>query len=136
MAYFLLKTEPGGYSFDDLVGEGETVWDGVTNNLALKNMREMKTGDSCFIYHSGNEKAVVGIARVTRTLVGGKKPESVKAPRVYIKAVRRLANPVPLSQLKNVKKLRDFDLVRLPRLSVMQVRADVWNLVLKMSKES
>ena len=135
MAYFLVKTEPGAYSFDELVGEGETVWDGVTNDLALKNMRGMKTGDLCFIYHSGSEKAVVGIARVTRTLVDAGKPGSVKAPVVYIEAVKRLATPVSLSELKKVKGLRDFDLIRLPRLSVMQVPEEVWSLILKLSEE-
>lgn len=135
MAYFLSKTEPAVYSFDDLAREGEVVWDGVTNNLALKNLRLMKAGDTCFFYHSGEEKAVVGIAKVTRAAYPDPKKKDEKLSVVNIVSVRRLANPVSLAKLKSFKGLETFDLIRLPRLSVMEVPGKIRDLIIKLSKE-
>lgn len=135
MALFLLKTEPTVYSFDDLALEGETPWDGVTNNLALKTLRSMKAGDDCFIYHSGEERAIVGIAKVTRSGYPDPKKKDRKLTVVDIMAVSRLAKPVSLAKLKSVKGIGDFDLIRLPRLSVMEVPERVWDLITKLSKE-
>ena len=135
MAHFLLKTEPAAYSFDDLMLEGETVWDGVTNNLALKNLRLMKAGDDCLIYHSGDEKAIVGIATVVRPGYPDPKKDDTKLTVVNIKASKKLRKPVTLSSLKGKKDLAGFDLIRLPRLSVMPVPEDVWKILLKISEE-
>ena len=135
MAHFLLKTEPAAYSFDDLMLEGETVWDGVTNNLALKNLRLMKAGDDCLIYHSGDEKAIVGIATVARPGYPDPKKDDTKLTVVNIKASKKLRKPVTLSSLKGKKDLAGFDLIRLPRLSVMPVPEDVWKIPLKISEE-
>ncbi len=135
MAHFLLKTEPSGYSFDDLVREGETVWDGVTNNFALKNMRTMKAGDTCLIYHSGDEKAAVGIAKVTRQGYPDPKKRDDKLTVVNLKAVKKLRNPVTLASLKERKEFAEFHLIRIPRLSVMSVPDEIWEMILKMSEE-
>ncbi len=131
----MLKTEPQTYSFDNLLNEGECVWDGVTNNLALKNIRAMKAGDRCLIYHSGSEKAVVGEAVVARDPYPDPKKHDGKLVVVNLKPVSKLRNPVSLAILKRRKELRDFDLIRLPRLSVMSLSAEVWKLIFEMSKE-
>ncbi len=134
MAFFLLKTEPSVYSFDDLAREGETVWDGVTNNLALKNIRLMQTGDSCFIYHSGDERAIVGIAKVIKSAYPDPKERDESLAVVKLKAVSKLKKPVSLSELKGQSELKSFDLIRLPRLSVIEVPKAIWDLILELSK--
>jgi predicted RNA-binding protein with PUA-like domain len=134
LAFFLLKTEPSVYSFADLTREGETVWDGVTNNLALKNIRLMRTGDSCFIYHSGDERAVIGIARVVKSAYPDPKKRDEKSAVVKLEAVSALKRPVSLSEMKRRSELRSFDLIRLPRLSVIAVPKKIWDLILELSK--
>lgn len=135
MSYFLLKTEPSEYSFADLVRDGETVWDGVTNNLALKHLRTMKINDECLIYHTGEEKAVVGTAIVTSEPYPDPKVNNPAIVVVNVKPVRQLKKPVPLSRIKAVKELRNFELVRLPRLSVMPVPAAIWHLIIQLSEK-
>ncbi len=135
MSRFLLKTEPSVYSFEDLSREGEAVWDGVTNNLALKNLRSMEFGDECLIYHSGNKKAVVGIAKVSKSPYPDPRKRDEKLSVVSLKPVRKLKRPVLLSELKSCKELENFDLIRLPRLSVMRVPEIVWRLIDKLSRE-
>jgi predicted RNA-binding protein with PUA-like domain len=135
LAHFLLKTEPSDYSFDDMMHEGETVWDGVTNNLALKNIRLMKAGDDCLIYHSGDDKTIVGIGIVIRHGYPDPKKGDAELTVVDIKASKRLKRPVPLSSLKGIKDLARFDLIRLPRLSVMPVPDNVWKVLMKISEE-
>ncbi|MGC8596063.1 MAG: EVE domain-containing protein [Candidatus Kryptoniota bacterium] len=135
MSYFLLKTEPNEYSFLDLVRDGETVWDGVTNNLALKHLRTMKVKDECLIYHTGEEKAVVGIAEVTRDPYPDPNSSDPKIVVVNIKPLRQLKKPVPLTRIKAVRELRNFELVRLPRLSVMPVPAAIWHLIIQLSEK-
>ncbi len=134
MAYFLLKTEPSTFSLADLEKQKRTVWDGVRNALALKHLRTMKKGDSAFIYHTGDEKQVVGIAKV----VGNPYPEpKMKDERyvvVEIEFDKKLKNPVPLAAIKTRKDLKNFPLVRLSRLSVMPVSNDEWETILGMSK--
>jgi len=127
LAYFLVKTEPTDYSFDDLMHDGRTIWNGVTNRLALINLRAMKKNDQVFIYHSGKEKSVVGIASV------GGSSDSDKGPVVELKAVRALDLKVSLSEIKSRKEFRNFDLVRNSRLSVMKVPDDLWEKILKLS---
>jgi predicted RNA-binding protein with PUA-like domain len=131
---WLFKTEPSAYSFQQLQQDKKTVWDGVKNNLALKNLKEIKQGDSILIYHTGDEKAVVGIARA---LSGGYPDPNKKDPKllvVDIEAVKALPRPVTLAEVKANKKLANFDLVRLSRLSIMKVSDEQWEILEGMTK--
>lgn len=134
MQRFLLKTEPSVYSFDDLMHEKSTVWDGVTNFAALKHMRSMRKGDSAFIYHSGDEKQVVGIAKIISEPRRDPKADNDKVVVVEIQAVQKLKNPVPLAVIKSKKEFKNFPLVRIPRLSVMPVPEELWDVILSLSK--
>lgn len=134
MAYWLLKTEPSTYSFDDLLRDGKTVWDGVTNSLALKHLRSMRKGDLAFIYHTGDEKAIVGIAEIASAPYPDPRAQDEKLTVVDLRPKQRLNHPVPLSAIKSKRDLARFELVRLPRLSVMPVSKDVWDALLAMSK--
>ena len=133
--HWLFKTEPSVYSYQQLVKDKKTMWDGVKNNLALKNLKDIKKGDEILIYHTGDEKAAVGIARA----LGGAYPDpSQKNPRllvVDIEAVKSLPRPVTLAEVKGNKKLANFDLVRLSRLSIMKVSDDQWNTLEGMSTQ-
>ena len=132
---WLFKTEPSVYSFQQLQKDKKTMWDGVKNNLALKNLKDIKKGDEILIYHTGDEKAAVGIARA----LGGAYPDpSQKNPRmlvVDIEAVKTLPRPVTLAEVKANKKLANFDLVRLSRLSIMKVSDEQWDVVEGMAKQ-
>jgi predicted RNA-binding protein with PUA-like domain len=132
---WLFKTEPSVYSFQQLQKDKKTMWDGVKNNLALKNLKDIKKGDEILIYHTGDEKAAVGIARA----LGGAYPDpSQKNPRmlvVDIEAVKPLPRPVTLAEVKANKKLANFDLVRLSRLSIMKVSDEQWDLMEGMAKQ-
>jgi predicted RNA-binding protein with PUA-like domain len=131
---WLFKTEPTVYSYQQLVKDKKTMWDGVKNNLALKNLKDIKKGDEILIYHTGDEKAAVGVARA----LGGAYPDpSQKNPRllvVDIEAVKPLPRPVTLAEVKANKKLANFDLVRLSRLSIMNVSDDQWDTIEGMAK--
>ena len=126
MAFWLLKTEPSDYAYSDLVREKKTVWDGVSNNLALKYIRQMRKGDLALIYHTGNEKAVVGIA----VLISDPYPDPEQNdPRLVVgdvKPKKKLVREISLAEVKSNSKLKDFELVRLPRLSVMPVETKIW----------
>ena len=135
MSYWLLKTEPGTYSFADLVRDKQTVWDGVTNNLALKNIRSMKKGDLCFVYHTGDEKAIVGIAEVVSDPTPDPKKGDARLAVVRLKSGKKLSRPVTLAEIRLVKDLSTFSLVRLPRLSVMSVDSSQWTRLLSMSEK-
>ncbi|HEX4989325.1 MAG TPA: EVE domain-containing protein [Candidatus Binatia bacterium] len=132
---WLFKTEPSVYSFQQLEKDKKTMWDGVKNNLALKNLKDIKKGDEIFIYHTGDEKAAVGIARA----LGGAYPDpSQKNPKllvVDIEAVKPLPRPVTLAEVKANKKLANFDLVRLSRLSIMKVSDEQWDTMEGMAKQ-
>jgi predicted RNA-binding protein with PUA-like domain len=131
---WLFKTEPSVYSFQQLQKDKKTMWDGVKNNLALKNLKDIQKGDEILIYHTGDEKAAVGVARA----LGGAYPDpSQKNPKllvVDIEAVKFLPRPVTLAEVKADKKLANFDLVRLSRLSIMKVNDDQWNIIEAMAK--
>ena len=131
---WLLKTEPETYSFEKLLREGTAVWDGVTNPLALKHLRTMKKGDFVLIYHTGKEKAVVGIAEI----VSGPYPDPAeKDPKIVVVQLRgksKLKNPVTLDRIKKTKEFAGFELVRIPRLSVMPVPTGLRNRILKMGR--
>lgn len=132
--YWLLKTEPGTYSFEDLEREGRAVWDGVTNNLALKHIRGMKRGDQAFIYHTGDEKSVVGLAEVVSDPYPDPKSSDTRLAVVDLQASKRLPKPVSLSEIKSKPAFADFPLVRLPRLSVVPVTEAQWRLLMEMSE--
>ncbi len=133
MAYWLLKTEPETYSFADLENDGMTRWEGVSNNLALKHLRAIKKNDCAFIYHTGKEKAVVGIAEVVKAAYPDPSGNDPKQVVVDIKVKRRLQRAVTLAELKSDKSFALFELVRLPRLSVMPVNSAHWNAIVKKS---
>ena len=130
MAYWLLKTEPSDYAYADLEADRETLWDGVGNNLALKHLRQIRRGDQALIYHTGGERMVVGIADVTSDPFPDPEREDPRLVVVEVKPRRKLAEPIPLAEIKSDPQLKDFDLVRLPRLSVMPVAEAVWNRLL------
>ena len=111
---YLLKTEPTVYSFADLQREQTTIWDGVTNPVALKNLRAMKPGERLIVYHTGDEKSAVGTASVVSV-----DPSDPKNPQVKIKLVRPLGKPVPLAEMKANKLFAESPLVRQGRLSVV-----------------
>jgi predicted RNA-binding protein with PUA-like domain len=132
---WLFKTEPSVYSFQQLQKDKKTMWDGVKNNLALKNLKDIKKGDEILIYHTGDEKAAVGIARA----LGSAYPDpGQKNPRmlvVDIEAVKTLPRPVTLAEVKANKKLANFDLVRLSRLSIMKVSDEQWDTIEGMANQ-
>ncbi len=134
MAYWLMKTEPSTYSYETLVRDGASVWDGVTNALALRYIRLMKKGDRAFIYHTGNEKALVGIAEVTANPYADPKAGDPKLVVVDIGPGEKLQRNVSFAEIKGMKQFASFELVRLPRLSVMPVDTPVWNALIKLSK--
>ena len=133
MARWLFKEEPEHYSFTDLEQDRATVWNGVTNNLARQNLRKVRKGDLILYYHTGKEKAVVGEMRAMgnpTTEPGGADP---KAVAVKVAPVRRWAAPVPLARIKADPLLADWELVRLPRLSVMPVSEEQWRRLEELS---
>ena len=123
MPSYLLKTEPSVYSFDDLLRDRRTVWDGVANAQALIVLRAMKRGDEVLVYHSNEGKAIVGIAKVAKQAYPDPKLDDPKRVVIDIQAVKPLAEPVTLAQIKAVPGLRDLALVRQSRLSCMEVSA-------------
>ena len=133
MAYWLMKSEPESYGWDDLVRDGGTEWDGVRNNAARLHLRAMKPGDEAFLYHSMADKAVVGVMRIAR----GPQPDP-KDPdwvSVRVEPVRPLPSPVTLKAIKAEPKLAKMELIRQSRLSVAPVRAEEWTLILEMAGE-
>lgn len=130
MAYWLLKTEPSDYAYADLEADQGTLWDGVSNNLALKHLRQIRRGDQALIYHTGGERVVVGIAEVTSDPFPDPERDDPRLVVVEVKPGRKLAKPIPLADIKSDPELKDFELVRLPRLSVMPVTEAVWKRLL------
>ena len=132
MAYWLMKSEPGSYSWDNLVRDGGTMWDGVRNNAARLHLRAMKAGDQAFFYHSMDERAVVGIMRIAGP--GQPDGEDGSWVKVPVEPVRALARPVTLAAIKAEPKLAKMELIRQSRLSVAPVRDEEWKLLLEMAK--
>jgi len=134
MAFWLLKTEPGDYSFADLEHDGSTSWDGVANNAALKHLRGARPGDLALVYHTGDERAAVGIAELT----SGPYPDPAAGDErlvvVDVKPVRRLVRPVTLAAVKADPFFAGFALVREPRLSVMPVTPAQWRRLLELAE--
>ena len=132
MAYWLMKSEPGSYSWDDLVRDGGTMWDGVRNNAARLHLRAMKSGDKALFYHSMDERSVVGIMKITGT--GQPDGEDGSWVKVPVEPVRPLEKPVTLARIKAEPRLAKMELIRQSRLSVAPVREEEWKLVLEMAK--
>ena len=130
MAYWLMKSEPGTYSWSDLVRDGSTEWDGVRNNAARLHLKAMKRGDEGYFYHSGDERSVIGIMRVTRGAAPDPKdPDWVS---VAVEPVRALGRPVSLKEIKADPRLKAMELVRQSRLSVSPVRDEEWEAILEL----
>jgi predicted RNA-binding protein with PUA-like domain len=132
--YWILKTDADTYGFDQLVRDRRTVWDGVSNALALKHIRSMAKGDQLFIYHSGDDKALVGLARVVSDPYPDPKAKDPKLYVVDVEAGERLPRPVTLAEVKADPAFADLGLVRMSRLSVIPVPAEQWKRLLGMSK--
>jgi predicted RNA-binding protein with PUA-like domain len=129
MAHWLMKSEPGSYSWEQLQKDGATEWDGVRNPTARIHLRAMKPGDEAFFYHSGEERQVVGIMRVSRE--ARPDPKDANWVSVAVEPVRPLG-PVTLKAIKAEPRLAKMELIRLSRLSVSPVRDDEWKTILKM----
>ena len=134
MSYWLLKSDPDTYSYNDLERDKRAVWDGVSNSLALKHIRGMKKGDLAFVYHSGEEKSIVAIAEIVSDPYPDPQQKDPKLVVVDIQAKERLTHPVPLATVKSRKEFADFALVRMSRLSVMPVTVAQWKTLLAMSR--
>ena len=130
--YWIVKTEPSTYSFDHLEREGTAVWDGVRNNLALKHLRQMTRGDKVLVYHTGDEKAVVGLAEVASEPYADPKQADPKLVVVKLKAAGRLPRPVQLAEIKKERSFADLGLVRMGRLSVMPASAEQFGRLVKL----
>jgi len=128
--YWLMKSEPDAYSWDDLVAEGEGTWDGVRNHRAANNLRAMKVGEQAFFYHSNIGLEIVGIVRISKAgLVDPTDPDG-KWAAVKVKPVKKLKRPVTLKEIKADAALSEMELVRQSRLSVAEVRAEEWEHIL------
>ena len=134
MAKWLLKTEPDSYSWDDLVRDKEATWDGVSNPVALKHIRSMKKGDLALIYHTGNEKQIVGVAEVTSDAYPDPKEADERMAVVDLKPKSKLKSPVTLSTIKSDPAFKEWELVRISRLSVMPVPDAMWKRLEKLAQ--
>jgi predicted RNA-binding protein with PUA-like domain len=133
MAYWLLKSEPSSYSWDRLVADGQTNWDGVRNAQALNNLRAMKLGDRAFFYHSNEGKDIVGVVEVVRTFYPDPADKSGKLGMVDIKPVVPAPTPVPLSAMRANPELSGLSLLKQSRLSVCPVTEGEWRELCKMA---
>lgn len=134
MAYWLVKSEPGTWSWDDMVKAGTTEWDGVRNHQANNNMKAMKKGDKCFFYHSGKTTEIVGIVDVVREHYPDHTDASARFGMVDVKAGPPMKRPVTLKEIKATPALSELFLVRHTRLSVGPVGAKEWKLICKMGE--
>ncbi len=132
MACWLLKTEPASYAFSDLEQEGRTVWDGVANNWALQHLRSMQPGDKVFIYHSGKERSIAGIAEIVSRPYPDPALNDPKRTVVDVVPVKALSGSVTLDKIKADPFFKDFMLVKFTRLSVMPVDERIWQRILAM----
>lgn len=135
MNYWLAKSEPSTYSWEQLVKDKKTTWDGVRNYAARIHLRAMKKGDAVLFYHSNEGMEIVGIAEVEKEAFQDPTTEDDRWVAVILKAVNRLKKPVALAEIKKEKKLKDMALVRLGRLSVQPVTEQEWKIIMKMAEE-
>ena len=133
MKYWLLKSEPDAWSWDNQVKEGASMWDGVRNYQARNNLKEMKKNDLCFFYHSVTERSIVGIVKVVKEYYPDPTDKTGRFVVVDVKATKKLKNPVSLDQIKENNKLQDIALVKQSRLSVMPLKKTEWDIIIKMS---
>ncbi len=134
MAYWLMKSEPDAYSWDDLVREGEGTWDGVRNHTAARNLKTMQIGDQALFYHSNIGKQAVGIVTVSATAhPDPTEPDGTRWVAVKVKPVTRLANPVTLAAFKGEPALADMAMIKQSRLSVSPVTAQQWSHIMGMA---
>ena len=133
MKYWLLKSEPDAWSWDNQVKEGASMWDGVRNYQARNNLKEMKKNDLCFFYHSVTERSIVGIVKVVKEYYPDPTDKTGRFVVVDVKATRKLKNQVSLDQIKENNKLKDIALVKQSRLSVMPLKKTEWDIIIKMS---
>src|SRR5215218_2851532 len=129
MARWLLKTEPDCYSWDNLVKDKKTVWDGVSNALALKHIRTMKKGDLALVYHTGDEKAAVGVAEIVSNPYTDPKEGDEKLAVIDLKPKKKLARPVTLAEIKADPAFAGWDLLRIGRLSIVPVSDAIWKRI-------
>lgn len=129
-SYWMVKQEPETYSWDDFVKDGETDWTGVRNYQARNNLRAMKAGDRVLFYHSGKDKAVVGIAEVSKAAYADPTADDEQWVAVDLMPVKRLKNPVPLAAIRYDKRLRELPLIRQSQLSVMPLTKDEFETIL------
>ncbi len=132
MAHWLMKSEPSSYSWQDLVRDGSTEWDGVRNNAARLNLKAMKCGDEAFLYHSVSERAIIGVMRIVREAAPD--PRDSDWVSVKVEPVRALERPVTLKEIKSEPSLAKMELIRQSRLSVAPVRDEEWTTILEMSR--
>ena len=133
MKYWLLKSEPSAWSWDNQVKEGASMWDGVRNYQARNNLKEMKKNDLCFFYHSVKERSIIGIVKVVKEYYPDPTDKTERFVVVDVKATKKLKNPVSLDQIKENSKLKDIALVKQSRLSVMPLKKNEWDIIIKMS---
>ncbi len=130
MNYWLVKQEPSVFNYDKLEKEKKTIWDGVHNNLALKHIRSMKKGDKALFYHTGDEKQAVGIIEITTNPYPNPKEEDKRLVVVDVKPISRLKRPVTLDEIKKDKLFKNWELLRISRLSVMPVPKEIWDAII------
>jgi len=133
MKYWLLKSEPDAWSWNNQAKEGASMWDGVRNYQARNNLKEMKKNDLCFFYHSVTERSIVGIVKVVKEYYPDPTDKTDRFVVVDVKAIKKLKNPVSLDQIKRNSKLKDIALVKQSRLSVMPLKKIEWDIIIKMS---
>ena len=131
--HWLIKSEPEAYSFDRLVEEGRTLWDGVRNYRARNNLQTMQVGDEAFFYHSVSEKQIVGIVRISKAGLEDPKDDTGTWAAVEIEPVRKFATPVALAAIKAEPTLEEIELLRQSRLSVAEIRPEEWKIVRRMA---
>ncbi|HWE96180.1 MAG TPA: EVE domain-containing protein [Tepidisphaeraceae bacterium] len=134
MARWLLKTEPDCYSWDDLVRDKRTVWDGVANALALKHIRTMQKGDLALVYHTGDDRQAIGIAEVTSKPYADPKEDDERLAVIDLKPKKKLPRPVSLSDIKADKAFAGWDFLRIGRLSVVPVPEAMWEHLLELAE--
>ena len=133
MNYWLIKSEPSAYSWEQFLKDKKTSWDGIRNYAARNNLRDMRKGDEVFFYHSNEGMEIVGIAAVAKESYQDPTTEDKNWVVVDLKPLKKLKNPVSLNQIKNDPELSQMELVRISRLSVQKVSTKEWNRILKLS---
>ena len=131
--FWLVKQEPSVYSYAALEKEKKAVWDGVHNNLALKHMNSMKKGDQALFYHTGNEKQVVGIIAIVSSPYPNPQEDDKRYVVVDVKPIKPLKRPVTLEEMKKDMRFKNWELLRISRLSVMPVPKNIWDIIMKKS---